>query len=294
MDALGWRYAEPVLQYLAGGFASDESDASYEPNRQLVFKHLPHFPAEWANRKSDRGATLELYGAMRLGNHQPLCELICSQLQASKLNAQNVWDAIHLTAADLLFRYRTGGNAIGGVLVHAVTATDALRFGFDCSADDRARLLMMLQAIAMLDEIFITPAEREGQLRNLNLVELQAEAPDGIDMAGVFRLLPKKGFLYEQKSEEERKGSDRACMAAFALLNNPENVRPFLRAARGLICVKASVDPHDMKYPAAAFDDAFAASREWLPYLLAATVHALHGPSSADSKSLVMARDALG
>ena len=113
-------------------------------------------------------------------------------------------------------------------------------------------------------------------------------------MAAVFELLPSKGFLYEQKTVEERHGSDRACAAAFVQLQKPENVRPFLQTARGLMCVKASVDPHDMKYPAAAFDDAFAASRRWLPYLLASTVHALHGPRSADSASLVQAREALG
>ncbi len=112
-------------------------------------------------------------------------------------------------------------------------------------------------------------------------------------MAGVFRLLPRKDFLYEQKTDDERQGSDEACRATLALLRKAENVGPFLRTARELMCVKASVDPHDMKYPAAAFDDAFAASPEWLPYLLASTVHALHGPQSADSASLVEAREAL-
>ena len=59
------------------------------------------------------------------------------------------------------------------------------------------------------------------------------------------------------------------------------------------MCVKASHDPHDMKYPAGAFDDAFAAGPEWVPYLLASSVHALHGPRSADSAVLVQAREAL-
>jgi hypothetical protein len=194
----------------------------------------------------------------------------------------------------LLFRYRTGGNPIGGVLVHAVTATDALRFGFTCTGDDRARLLMMLQAVATLDETFIAPAQREGQLRELNLLELPAEPVDPrIELAGVFQLLPRKEFLYEQKTSEERWGSDQACAAAFTLLQKVENVKPFLQTARGLMCAKATVDPHDMKYPAAAFDDALMASPEWVPYLLASTVHALHGPQSKDSAALSQAREAL-
>lgn len=294
LDALGWRHAEPVLQYLAGGFAGNDSDASYEPNRQLVTKYLPKLPAGWSQGETDRGATRELYAVIRQGNHRPVCEFICSQLQAGRINAREVWDAVHLTAADLLCRYETGGNAIGGVLVHAVTATDALRFGFDCTGMDRARLLMMLQAVAMLDDAFIAPARRDNQLRNLNLLELSTDSSDkAADMAAIFQLLPKKGFLYEQRSVDERNGSDQACSAAFALLQNRDNVRPFLQTARRLMCLKASVDPHDMKYPAAAFDDAFMASPIWLPYLLSSTVHALHGPRSADAASLTQAREAL-
>jgi hypothetical protein len=42
-----------------------------------------------------------------------------------------------------------------------------------------------------------------------------------------------------------------------------------------------------------AFEDAFAASAEWVPYLLASSVHALHGPQSEDSPVLLQAREAL-
>jgi hypothetical protein len=48
-----------------------------------------------------------------------------------------------------------------------------------------------------------------------------------------------------------------------------------------------------MKYPAAAFEDALMASPEWVPYLLASSVHALHGTRSDDSAALVKAREAL-
>jgi hypothetical protein len=65
LEALGWRQAEPVLQYLAGGFAVNESDAAYEPNRQLVNAHVSRFPATWAHGPADRGATRELFAAMR-------------------------------------------------------------------------------------------------------------------------------------------------------------------------------------------------------------------------------------
>ena len=43
----------------------------------------------------------------------------------------------------------------------------------------------------------------------------------------------------------------------------------------------------------AAFEDAARVSPEWAPYLLASSVHALHGAASEDSAVLVEAREAL-
>jgi hypothetical protein len=57
--------------------------------------------------------------------------------------------------------------------------------------------------------------------------------------------------------------------------------------------MKATNNPHDYKYPVAAFEDAAVVSPRWQPYLLAASVHALHGTASADTPALVQARVAL-
>ncbi len=233
LDALGWRHAEPVLQYLAAAFALHESDNSFDPNRELVEKTLPRLPADWAMGKIDRGATLDLFAVLRQGNWRVLCDLVCSNLIAGKLNAHAAWDAIHLTAADLLFRCKTGGSPIGGVLVHAVTATDALRFGFDCTGSDRVRLLLLLQAVAMLDQTFIAPTERDDELRDMNLLDLDRSAIRQVkSVADVFELLPRKDYLYVQKSPDERTASDQACAAAFSLLQNPATVKQFLQTAR--------------------------------------------------------------
>ena len=42
------------------------------------------------------------------------------------------------------------------------------------------------------------------------------------------------------------------------------------------------------------FEDARRVSPEWRPYLLACSVHALHGEKSADSTTLIKVRQALG
>jgi hypothetical protein len=80
---------------------------------------------------------------------------------------------------------------------------------------------------------------------------------------------------------------------SFALLQTSANQVAYMRGARSLLCVKATRGPHDLKYPVAAFENTNLANAEWRPYLLASSVHALHGTASADSTALVQARKAL-
>jgi hypothetical protein len=75
---------------------------------------------------------------------------------------------------------------------------------------------------------------------------------------------------------------------------NPEDELMFTRTARSFLCRKAGLDPHDVKFPAAMFEDARRVSPEWRPYLHACSVHALHGEKSADSMALTKVRRALG
>jgi hypothetical protein len=296
LDALGWQHAEPVLRYLTRYFAGDMADRTYVPNQDRVQKALPVLQADWTANESNHGATVELYNVLRRGETDASCDLVCAQLATGKVQAGAVWDAIHLVAADLLFRYKTGGSLIGGYLIHAVTSTNALRFGFDCAGDNCARLLMLLQGVGVLGDLFVATGRKEGQLRELSLLDIEAGDVGTAKsrVADIFAMLPKKENVYPpNESNDERAASDEACRMIFAQLQDPTYILEFKRTARSLLCVKATDDPHDLKYPVAAFEDADLVSSRWLPYLLAASVHALHGPASADSAVLVKARAAL-
>lgn len=295
LDALGWSHAEPVLRYIARELSgSSASDRTFTPNLARIERTLPRLPVDWAGEGRDRVATLEVYRLLREGDPDATADLICSQLSSGKVKADAVWDAIHLVAADLVFRYKTGGTPIGGALIHAVTSTNALRFGFDGCGDDSVRLLLLLQGVGMLGDTFIRPSQKRVELRPLNLVELRDDpAHRTIHVADIFAGLPFKDREYVETDPRERTSSDEACRLAFAHVSDPGNVKGFEVAARTLLCVKASLDPHDIKYPAAAFEDAARVGPEWRPYLLAASVHALHGPKSHDTPALVQARDAL-
>ncbi len=151
-----------------------------------------------------RGATLEVFHLLRQGKTDAVCDLICTQLSSGRVKAGAVWDAVHLVAADLLFRYKTGGRAIGGVLIHAVTSTNALRCGFDCCGDDRVRLLMLLQSVGGLGNQFVVPNEKDGQLRDINLLDLKADDTNAAaSIADVFATLPNKT---KDPSPEEAEG----------------------------------------------------------------------------------------
>ncbi len=127
----------------------------------------------------------------------------------------------------------------------------------------------------------------------MNLLDLNAR-PDltTATIADVFAMLPKQANVYPpNESNGERAASDEACKISFAQLQVSTNILEFKRTARSLLCVKATDDPHDLKYPVAAFEDANLVSAQWRPYLFAASVHALHGTASADSSVLVKARE---
>src|SRR5262249_10956164 len=129
----------------------------------------------------------------------------------------------------------------------------------------------------------------------MNLLDLNADdTKASARIADVFAMLPNKTKdPSPEAAEAYRKASDEACKMSFALLQKSDNLVAFEQTARRLLCVKATRDPHDLKYPVAAFEDTTLANPEWRTYLLASSVHALHGTASADSPVLAQARKAL-
>ena len=161
LDAMGWQHVEPVLRYTTRLLARLKPDRNFTPNLQRVHKTVPDLPTDWASNEHSHEATLEIYKLLREGNADATCDLICSQLSSGKARAGTVWDAIHLVAADLVFRYKIGGVRIGGSLIHAITSTNALRFGFDCAYENPVRLLMLLQGAGARWETLSLPRPRK-------------------------------------------------------------------------------------------------------------------------------------
>lgn len=184
---------------------------------------------------------------------------------------------------------------IGGNLVHAVTSTNALRFGFDLRQDDRTRFLCLLQAAGATADYFVGSTMRDGRLRDMHLIDdLDAVAEqEPVAYEEIFSTLPVKGDSRGEEHPDERLASDRASGLVFANIRAMGGADEFERAASGYLVSKAYEDPHDIKFPMAAFEDASKVNGEWRPYLLAASVHALHGSQSPDNPILLQARASL-
>jgi hypothetical protein len=295
LDTIGWQYAEPGLRYLARETCRPKADNTFAANEQRLKRSLAQLPPNWASRQGNRSVTLELYKILRSADADAAGDFICATLISKKASAGAIWDAISLAAADLIFRHRIGGNVIGGALIHAITSTNALRYGFGLVANHETRLIQLLQAAGSVAEGFIGRAAKDQGLRKLDLIDdlNQSDPTETVTVREIFEQLPEKGDSYGQQDPSERAASDQACQAAFQFLQQAGTAQPFMQTARTLLCIKASTDPHDFKYPAAAFEDAFLASPEWRPYLLASSVHALHGVKSPDSEMLLRARSAI-
>jgi hypothetical protein len=77
---------------------------------------------------------------------------------------------------------------------------------------------------------------------------------------------------------------------AFAQRQRPE---PLLRAARRLIPMKSTGDPHDIKFPVAIFEDLDLVSPGWRPHLMAAAAWSFWGTDRPDLPVMQEVREAV-
>ena len=123
------RHRLDEIEGLSGANLTDDDSIRAHPQRRVE----QVADRDDATTPRVTGPRLELYDVLRAGRTDDACDLVCASLASGKAGAAAIWDAIQLVAADLICRYKTGGTPIGGALIHAVTATNALRFAFECA-----------------------------------------------------------------------------------------------------------------------------------------------------------------
>jgi hypothetical protein len=155
-------------------------------------------------------------------------------------------------------------------------------------------LLLLLQAVSRVSEQMTGLALKRGHLRDIRIRDLAGEEIPAMPqdaIQAIFSTLPAKAERWEDDTGRDQ--DEKACRMAFTLLAEPANRVPFIRTTCNLANRKATWNAHDMKFPAAAFEDTSFISEQWRPRFLAATVHAVHGTASADAPVFDHAREVL-
>jgi hypothetical protein len=287
LEVIGWRYAEPVLQFVT--FYTDAPKAEAEVtglNARRAKESVGKLRPDWAGGKSDKGAVLELLAFVREGHVGRACEWAYDRLVAGKLQAATVWDAVFLASAELIVRYEVG--SVTGRPLHSMTMANALNYAFRTCSEPETRLRILLEAIHWGCD-FYTVERGRGNLRDLRITAIpESDSPAAVTDAvdDIFgRLPPRRGRM------RNRTGDDKAMELTYALARKHDH-GPFFQTARRLMCRKA-LDAHEFKFPVAVFENYEHVSPEWRPHLLAAAVHVLQGPRMEDSTAYLQAREEL-
>jgi hypothetical protein len=287
LRTVGWRHAEPSLRALVRTIVGDRNGVAKQPyaaNVERARKAVSKFPADWAEAIGDPGLTKDLHAAIREGKGDEACELVVGRLAAGKGRAGAVWDAVHLTAAELVLANKpfveSHQTATSGSL-HNNTTANALHYAFRASGDPETRLFLLLQAVAWAP-LFRGPAGKQGPLAPLDVTKLVgADTPEKPDAAA-------EEILALRSSDR-----DAAAAKAFTFARKWPDAQVLLRAAGRLLPLKASVDPHDMKFPIAMFEDYRQVSPEWRPHKLAAVAVSFQASDRPDAPIIHQAREAL-
>jgi len=302
LETIGWQQAEPAVRFViqdwfALGYA--RPDVYHQPNQARVDEHLRHLPADWPGNRGDRAATRELLGQVRDGQTEQATALAMQQLRRG-IQAQAIWDAVHLATAELLIRHNDGWGLASRPL-HSNTSTNALHYAFRTATAPATRLLVLLQAVSWAASK-INGDRANGALRDLSITDLPvidvpASSEDAV--TEIFAQLPSRHYRWDRNrgavlTYGRRADADQACRKAFVLTRDrPAAVPLFVQTAHSWLCRKASNDTHEYKILAAMFENVGWVSSEWRPHLLAASVHYLHGDQSPDNTVVQQAREAL-
>ena len=254
-------------------------------------ERFSELPENWSSVVSDRNAVLELLDVYRNGRPGSACQTTFDLLREGTIQSGSVWDAVFLTTAELVYRYKVpgGGNLAG----HSVTCTNGLHFMFRTLRDPTVRLYALLEVVEWTTS-FLSRERARTALRDMDLLQIEpADLPRRDEaMEQIFSLLPLKRFA--SVSRFGIADEDKAAQITFAWAQTQSNYQEFLQTAMHMMCVKATPEVHSFKYPIALYENCRYASPEWRPYLLASSVHHLHGTDMEDSPIVSQARERLG
>lgn len=304
LETIGWQHAEPIFQFAVRQLNDGENrHRQHELNSERSTVGLAKIPVGWESNQTDPAATLDLFELMRLEDDASACEAAFKTLSTGKVRAGSIWDAIYLLGADFMIRYPESQH-IGTTPLHTNTSANSLRFVFDECSDPKIRMYTLLAAVAWATKFYA--AERKTQegrawLRDMKITELPIREVDNLPekvVAEIFDLQPKRRHDVSQKEiltgrEGAREDQDKVSELAFSYAHKHPDHRHYFQAARLLTSMKSTQDAHDVKFPAAIFENYGQVNPKWRPHLIAASSHYMHGTQMQDNPAVSEARDLL-
>jgi hypothetical protein len=280
LQTIGWHHAEPVMRSLAyallmhrGGNPAkgdDEADLPWRDNR----KRVGRIRADWQVGKATPDATTDLLKALRSGGHAEVCDLTVELLNKG-VHPDSLWDGLFLRAGEMLMQQP------GIVAIHCVTSMNALHYGYQASAHDDTRRMLLLQApafLALFRKAMGNKLREDLHIDTLQKAELKTKGADAI--AEVLADVSKDRVTAARKT--------------LALVEQQAaSTEDLMTAARRLIFNKGT-NSHDYKFCSAALEDYYHATSPWRARYLATSMFNLRGSGDADNRLIERARAALG
>ncbi|MFI4874276.1 MAG: hypothetical protein ACIALR_03030, partial [Blastopirellula sp. JB062] len=280
LQFIGREHAEPVLRSLAYALLmhegsnpaerDDEADRPFRRNQELSGK----LGQAWQDGKLDQAATLEMIAAMRSASNDDACDLTVDLLNRG-VSPQSIWDALHLTAGEMLMQQP------GIVALHAMTTTNALHYAYQTSGDEQTRRLMLLQNAAFLP-MFRAAMERRGTIKDVTFDDVTPDKLDS-DSAPTEQIFAE---LHHDPLSAARK--TRSYLAASGVAGG----RQLLDAARVLVFLKGN-DAHDYKFSSAVLEDYYHVSPQWRDLYLGLSMFKLPSSGERDNELVERTRAAL-
>jgi hypothetical protein len=330
LETIGWQHAEPVLRVVLTNIMGDRKDVQLQPyrtNLERVRKAVAKLPGDWAQSRADAGFVRELLALWRESTSVPrsesprkgqfpggvdsritahgvkkreaACELVVTRLVEGKVRAGAVWDAVHLAAGEMMMCAHKGPEP-----GHSYTASNALHYAFQASADPANRLLALLQAVGWLFHFRENMADKGWLRQPRSITDLVgSEIPDSPGRA-TEQILAHLSFGPGGKPTRDPTPGFRgieyndcawrheAARQAFTYARKFADAQLLVREAYRLLPLKADWDPHRVKFPVGACENYHWVSPDWRPHMLAAASYVFLGADALDTDVAKQVREA--
>ncbi|MEW4486855.1 hypothetical protein AB1L42_02170 [Thalassoglobus sp. JC818] len=278
LQVIGWQNAEPVLRSLTFAILNHEGDGDpsqhdYEADRPWRTNDplAGEIPIEWQSGELNSTATRDLIAAMHRDSAGDVSKA-AQQAIVDGVNPQSIWDAVFVSAGELLMRQP------GIVGLHGLTTANAVHFIYQQTRDENLRKRLVLQACAF-NPLFRGAAEGRGSLKQLSFAQWKERSDTPTN---------ELSELSENISRDKMKAS----IQVRDYLNGGNNPYELIDEARRQVFLRGR-NTHDYKYSSAVLEDFNSVSPEWRNDFLALSVFNLKGSGDSMSNLVERTREAL-